>query len=188
MRDSGRFDVAVWMMHLLALVLALGPMLLFAVAVAPTAFRVLPTRDMAGGLVAPILSTVCALGEGAMLVLFLTSSWLTRSGVPKLLRALLTRGALLGFFALLAVRQLLIPQIEKIRSEAPGLIDNLPAADPSRLLLERYHRLSTGFTAAALAAGALVLVMTARLIAARSAAPRPQAAPPPVPKLLNLSD
>jgi hypothetical protein len=30
--------------------------------------------------------------------------------------------------------------------------------------------------------------MTARLIAARSAAPRPQAAPPPVPKLLNLSD
>jgi hypothetical protein len=123
-----------------------------------------------------------------MLALFLTSSWLTRAGAPRLLRALLTRGALLGFFALLAVRQLLIPQIEKIRTEAQGLIDNLPAADPSRLLLDRYHRLATGFTTAALAAALLVLVMTARLLAARKAAAPPIAPRPEVPKLLDLSD
>ncbi|HEY7863528.1 MAG TPA: hypothetical protein VIE39_07710 [Thermoanaerobaculia bacterium] len=188
LKDTGRFDVPVLTVHLLALALALGPMILFVTAVAPAAFRVLPTRDMAGSLVAPVLSTACALGEGAMLVLFVTSSWLTRAGAPRLLRALLTRGALLGFFALLAVRQLLIPQIEKIRSEAPGLIDNLPLADPSRVLLDRYHRLSTGFTAAALAAALLVLVMTARLLAVRRAAPAPPAARPEVPKLLDLSD
>jgi hypothetical protein len=186
-KDSGRFEVPVWTLHLLALALAIGPMALFVFAVAPSAFTVLPTRDLAGALIAPILSTACALGEGAMLVLFLTSSYLTRAGAPKVLRALMTRGALLGFFALLAVRQLLIPQIEKIRAEAPGLIDNLPAGDPARLLMERYHRLSTAFTAAGLVAAVLVLVMTARLIASRRATPATPPRPEPVPKLLDLS-
>ena len=69
------------------------------------------------------------------------------------------------------IEKLLIPPIDKIRAEAPGLIDNLPAADPSRVLLDRYHRLSTGFFAAEIAAALLILFVTARLLAERRAAP-----------------
>jgi hypothetical protein len=88
------------------------------------------------------------------------------------------------------IRQLLIPPIDRIREEAPGLIDSLPAADPSRLLLERYHRLATGLFAAEIGAGLVILVATARLLAARRSAlpPPPAAARPPAPKLLDLSD
>ena len=45
--------------------------------------------------------------------------------------------------ASLVIEKLLIQRMEKIRQEAGSLIDNLPAADPLRILLDRYHRLST---------------------------------------------
>jgi hypothetical protein len=77
--------------------------------------------------------------------------------------------------------------MDRIRAEAPGLIDNIPAGDPSRLLLDRYHRLATGFFTAALAVGVVVLILTARLLWVGRAAPAPSASPPPLPKLLDLS-
>ena len=87
---------------------------------------------------------------------------------------------------MLVIQQLLIPPIDKIRAEAPGLIDNLPKGDPSRVLLDRYHRLSTGFFALAIGAALLTLFVTARLLAERRAAPPvPGAARPPVPKILR---
>jgi hypothetical protein len=100
----------------------------------------------------------------------------------------LTRLPVAGFFAALVIGQLLIPPMDRIRREAPGFIDNLPAADPSRLLLERYHRLSTGFSGALVVAALAMLVLTARLLAvAREGRPLPGASRPPVPKLLDLS-
>ena len=102
-------------------------------------------------------------------------------------RSLLTRLPVLGFFSALVIRQLLIPPIDRIRAEAPGLIDNLPVADPSRAVLDRYHRLATGFFGIEIAAGLIVLLATARLLSSRG--PEPAAAPKavkPVPKVLNL--
>ena len=103
----------------------------------------------------------------------------------------MTRAPILGMISAVVIEKLLIPPIDRIRAEAPGLIDNLPAADPSRLLLDRYHRLSTSFFAAEIAVAIVVLVVTARVLAAPSApsAPKaPAAARPPIPKLLDLSD
>jgi hypothetical protein len=77
--------------------------------------------------------------------------------------------------------------MDRIRADAPGLIDNLPAGDPSRLLLDRYHRLATGFFGAALVVAVVVLVLTARLLSVRHAEAAPSASRPPVPKLLDLS-
>ncbi len=181
-------DAFVLFLHLAALSLALVPPIFFGAAVAPAAFQVLPTRDLAAALVAPILSKACLLAEIAFVALFLTSWFLTRKSAPRLTRVVLTRSAVFGFFAAIVIRQLLIPPMEEIREEAPGLIDSLPASDPSRLLLDRYHRLATGlFTAEAVAALAM-LWMTTRLLAARRASPPPPAeARPPVPKLLDLS-
>ncbi|HEV8610365.1 MAG TPA: DUF4149 domain-containing protein [Thermoanaerobaculia bacterium] len=190
MRSSsfvGRFETPILFFHLAAIALAIGPVLFFGAVVAPAAFRVLPTRDMAAALVSPVLSGACLIAEISFGILFATSWWLSRDGVPRLTRSLLTRLPVVGFFAVLVIRELLIPPMDRIRAEAPGLIDSLPAADPSRLLLDRYHRLATGFFIAALAVGVVVLVLTARLLSVSRAAPTPSASRPPVPKLLDLS-
>jgi len=185
--QPNRLQSPILALHLAALALALGPPLFFGAVVAPAVFRVLPTRDLAASLVSPVLSGTCLLAEIAFGVLFATSWWLTRD-VPRLTRSLLTRLPVAGFFAALVIGQLLIPPMDRIRREAPGLIDNLPAADPSRLLLERYHRLSTGFFGALLVAAVAMLLLTARLLSvSRETAGPPGAARPPVPKLLDLS-
>jgi hypothetical protein len=172
------------------LALAIGPAVFFGFAVAPTAFRILPTRDMAAALTGPILTRACWLAEGSFLVLFLTGWLLSRWWeAPRLSRSLVTRAAILGMITSLVIEKLLIPPMEKIRQEAGGLIDNLPAGDPSRLLLARYHRLATTFFAADVAVALLLLLVTARLVARRGETPAPPAAArPPVPKLLDLSD
>jgi hypothetical protein len=171
MRTDGRLDTLVLTVHLAALALALAPPVFFGAVIAPSVFRVLPTRDLAAAVQSPILAKMCVLAEASFGVLFATSWLLTRRDAPRATRALLTRMPVLGFFAALVIRQLLIPPIDRIREEAPGLIDSLPAADPSRILLDRYHRLATGFFSLEIAAAALVLVATAGLLAARRAAP-----------------
>ncbi len=185
MKLDSRLEPLVLALHLAALAMALAPPIFFGGVVAPAVFRVLPTRDMAGALQSPILSQLCGLAEASFLVLFATSWLLTRESA-KGTRALLTRLPVLGFFAALVIRQLLIPPIDRIRAEAPGLIDNLPASDPARLLLARYHRLATGFFSLEIAAALLVLLVTARLLGERRAEETPPAAPKPPPKILDL--
>jgi hypothetical protein len=184
-------DVPAILLHLLAIALVIGPPVFFGAVVAPQSFRVLPTRDMAASLTAPIVTQLCWVAEGSFLLLIATSWWLTRDGASKLLRTLMTRAAFLGLIAAVVIEKLLVAQIDKIRKEAPGLIDNLPAADPARILLGRLHKLSTGFFSIEILAGALVLVTTARWIANRRAAAPPPGASrpplPPVPKVLDLS-
>ena len=188
MKLDSRLEALVLTVHLAALSLALGPPLFFGAVVAPAVFKILPTHDMAGALQSPIITRLCSISEASFLVLFGTSWLLTSGGAAKATRALLTRLPVLGFFAVLVIQQLLIPPIDKIRAEAPGLIDNLPKGDPSRVLLDRYHRLSTGFFSFAIGAALLTLFVTARLLAERRAAPPlPGAARPPVPKILDLS-
>jgi hypothetical protein len=185
-RLDSRLHAPLIALHLLALAVALAPALFFGAVVAPTLFHVLPTRDLAARLVSPILAKLCVLCEGGFGVLFATGWLLTGTGAPRMLRALATRLPVLGFFAAIVIQQLLIPPIDRIREEAPGLIDSLPAADPSRILLDRYHRLSTGFFGLEIASALALLVVTARLLA-RPAAPAPAPAQPAaVPKILDL--
>jgi len=182
-------EAVVLFWHLVALSVALVPLLFFGFAVAPAAFHVLPTRDMAASLVSPILTKVCWLLEASFVLLFLTSWLLARWwDAPRLSRSLATRAAILGVIAALVVEKLLIPRIDKIREDAPGLIDNLPAADPARIQLARYHRLSFAFFALALGAAVIILAATVRWISRRGQTPRAPTAPAPVPKLLDLSD
>ena len=186
MRRVAGLESLVLTLHLLALGMAFAPPVFFGAVVAPAVFSVLPTRDMAGALQSPILSRLCGIAEASFLILFGTS-WVLTRGAARGSRALLTRLPILGFFAALVIRQLLIPPIDRIRREAPGLIDNLPATDPSRVLLARYHRLATGFFWLEIAAALLVLAVTARMLVERRAAPAgPAPAPKPQPKILDL--
>ena len=190
MKSGSSFETPLLFWHFVAIALALVPGLFFGFAVAPAAFRILPTRDMAATLVSPILTKACWLAEGSFALLFVTSWLLGKSwNAPRLSRSLATRCAILGMIAAAVIEKLLIPPMDKIREEAPGLIDNLPASDPSRILLDRYHRLSTAFFAVEMGAALVILMVTARLIARKgSGAAPPAAARPPVPKLLDLSD
>jgi hypothetical protein len=185
-RSEGRLDTLVLTLHLLAIALTLAPPLFFGAVVAPSVFKVLPTRDLAGAVQSPILSKLCLIAEASFVVLVATSWWITRRDTARMARALLTRLPVLGFFAALVIRQLLIPPIDRIRQEAPGLIDSLPAADPSRILLDRYHRLSTGFFSLEIAAALLILVATASLLSARRAAPPLPEKPKEVVRVLDL--
>jgi hypothetical protein len=189
MKGGPRLEAPILVLHLLALSVTLASPLFFGAVVAPAAFRVLPTHDLAASLQSPILTRLCELMEGGFAILLGTGWLLTRRWkAPRALAALLTRAPLLGVIGAAVIHQLLIPPIDRIRAQAPGLIDNLPAADPDRLLLTRYHRLATGFFCVEIAASALILLITARLILLRRAAPGPPGASrPPVPKLLDLS-
>ena len=187
MRPNKWLEAPLLFLHLAATALAIGPALFFGAIVAPAAFRVLPTRDLAASLTSPVLSGACVLAEVAFGVLFATGWWLTRRDAPRVTRSLLTRLPVAGFFAALVIRELLIPPMDRIRAEAPGLIDNLPAADPARILLDRYHRLATGLFTAMLAVAIAILFLTARLVSITRSAPPPAASRPPVPKLLDLS-
>ena len=186
MRGEDRLDGLVLTVHLAALAFALAPPVYFGAVVARSVFKVLPTRDLAGAVQSPILSQTCVLAEIAFAVLFATSWWLTRRDTPRNAKALLTRLPVLGFFAAIVIRQLLIPPIDRIRQEAPGLIDNLPASDPSRILLDRYHRLSTGFFSLEIAAALLMLLATARLLTARRTGPVALPKPKEPSKVLDL--
>jgi hypothetical protein len=173
--------------HLLALSAALGPPVFFAAAVAPLSFRILPTRDLAAALQGPVLTRLCWILEAAFVILLLTSWLLARWWkAPRTTAALLTRAPILGVMGAVVIEKLLIPPIDRIRTDAPGLIDNLPAADPGRILLARYHRLATGFFSVEIVAAILVLVVTARLLAARRSTAPLVLARPPVPKILDL--
>ena len=184
---SSRLQPLILALHLAALALALAPPLFFGAVVAPALFHVLPTRDMAAAVVSPILSRLCVLAEASFGVLFATAWLLTADGASRMSRSLLTRLPVLGFFSALVIRQLLIPPIDRIRAEAPGLIDSLPVTDPSRAMLDRYHRLATGFFGIEIAAALIVLLATSRLLAARRAEPPPAPrAVKPQPKVLNL--
>src|SRR5512141_1415799 len=183
-----RSTAPVLALHLTALSLAIGPPVFFALAVAPAVFRILPTRDLAASLQSPILTTACRLAEGSFGVLFLTSWLLSRWWeAPRLSRTLATRAAILGMITAVVIESLLIPPMDRIRSEA-GLIDTLPVTDPSRVLLGRYHRLATGLFSAGLVAALVILLATVRLIAGRRRAPAAPRPLPEVPKLLDLSD
>jgi hypothetical protein len=186
---AGRLEAPALLLHLLALSLTLASPLFFGAVVAPAAFHVLPTRDLAAALTSPILTRLCVMMEVGFAVLLATSWFLSRRwSAPRGLSALLTRAPILGVIGAVVIEKLLIPPIDRIRAEAPGLIDNLPAADPERLLLLRYHRVATAFFAVEIAAAALILFVTARLLLARRGGPGPPgAARPPVPKLLDLS-
>jgi len=184
-----RFEAPILLLHLLALAFTLGPPVFYGAVVAPASFRLLPTRDLAAALQSPVLTRLCWLMEGGF-VLLLATSWLLSRwwGAPRGLAAFLTRAPVLGIIGAVVIEKLLIPPIDKIRTEAPGLIDNLPAADPGRVLLARYHRLATSFFLVEIASAALLAFMTVRLVMLRRATGGPPAAArPPVPKLLDLS-
>lgn len=134
----------------------LGAGALFAAAVAPAAFAVLPSRSLAGALVGRVLPVLFLAG----LVVSVLSLWLDRPNVgraPKARRALLVTAALACAAAQFAVT----PRIERVREQIGGAIEQLPASDARRAAFGRLHAASVGLLGLAMVAAGSTLVFGA---------------------------
>jgi hypothetical protein len=139
----------------------LGGAAFFSFAVAPSAFAVLPTRDMAGALVSRTLWVVNYGGFVLSLLLLLT--W-------PVARERARRFALWAEAAALAVvcaasgvgHWVIAARLRDLRAQMSAPIDALAANDPLRVAFNDLHGYSVAALSAGMLAGAVALILIAR--------------------------
>lgn len=157
--------------RVLLIALWLGAAVFFSFAVAPTAFAVLPTRELAGALVSNVLMIVNLSGLVLALVA-LGGSFVGTAGVGRV--GLWTERALLVVVALgCAVGQFVIALwLRFVKAQMGRPIDEMPIDDPLRMQFNNLHEYSVWvLVAAMLAALVAFFVATGR----KNAPPAPQA-------------
>ena len=150
-------------MEVLLLGVWLGSMMFFSFAVAPSAFAVLPTRELAGVMVTSSIGKIEVLGLvlGTLLILIHAAKWRTRSSS----RAARTLQAVLLFFMIAAAglsRFWISPAMVSLRAAMGGRIDDVAATDPMRIQFNDLHQYSVGLMSAAMISGLVVLFFTVR--------------------------
>lgn len=133
----------------------LGATTLVAAVVAPAAFRVLPSRTLAGSLVGAVLPVLFWTGAGIGAVAFLT------------LRQRAVRRWALGAALLLAVTslgaELVVGRaIGRLRSAIGPDLEAVPASDPRRMAFGRLHGVSVLLLGAGMLSAAVLLVHEGR--------------------------
>jgi len=146
---------------LLSLILWLGGLIFFAFVLAPTAFSVLPTRHLAGNVVARSLSALHWIGMISGVV-FLASSILysqIAKGSPRLFAA---RNVLIVLMLVLTlVSQFgIMPRMDALRASM-GDIDSVPPDNPVRMQFDGLHVWSTRVEGGVLLLGLVVVYLTA---------------------------
>lgn len=144
--------------EILLLSLWLGSMIFFSFAVAPSAFAVLPTRELAGAVVTSTISKIELMGLviGPLLILI-------RIARPKVAAKLFHFVLLLVMIAAAGLSRFWIsPQMVSLRQAMGGHIDDVPATDPLRVHFNDLHQYSVALMSAAMLAGLVVLFLTVR--------------------------
>jgi hypothetical protein len=139
----------------------LGSMIFFSFAVAPSAFAVLPTRELAGVMVTSAIGKVEVLGLviGPLLILIQAASWRVRYSSkaiktvqPLLVVVMIAAAALSRFW--------ISPRMVSLRGAMGGHIDDVPVADPVRIQFNDLHQYSVVLMGTAMIAGLVVLFLT----------------------------
>ena len=147
---------------LLALVIWIGGIIFFAAAVAPTVFKVLPTRHLAGAVVTRSLGILHWMGIVCALVFLVTSmlhSYFARGDAhPAAPRHLLVYVML----ALTVISQFVVSAKMAALRAAMGEIDLVPVADARRIAFNQLHAWSTRLESGVLILGLIVLFLVAR--------------------------
>ncbi len=139
----------------------LGAAILFAAAVAPAAFAVLPSRTLAGAIVGRVLPVIFYAGLVVGIVVVLLD-W---GGAGS--RARLVAG--LVVIVSCAVAQFAIgTRIDRVRRSIPGAIEALAPDDPRRVAFGRLHAMSVGWLGLAMIAALVAPVLAARALTPRS--------------------
>jgi len=147
--------------RLLLIALWLGAAVFFSFAVAPSAFAVIPARELAGAVVARTLAVVNT-GGAATGLLLLFSLPLDRGAASRRARA--GEGvSLLLLTALCAAGQWVISaRMATLRAQMRRPIEELAANDPVRVAFNSLHVYSVWALVAAMLAGAAALLLIAR--------------------------
>ena len=127
--------------HLLLLSLWFGACVLFVVVLAPTAFDLLPSREVAGMLITATLQKIDLFGlvSGPILLATLIAGW-AHVGVPLRLRALFT--VIMTVAAAVSGRWL-TPEMVRLRQAMGRKIEDVAASDPFKMEFTRLHTVST---------------------------------------------
>lgn len=147
---------------LLSLALWLGAILFFGAVLAPTVFRVLPTREMAGSVVASSLARLHWIGIFSGILLAATSMAYSRLSIGAAQPFAARHIIVYLMIALTLISQFGISsRMNALRTEM-GVIDRLPLADARRIEFDRLHHWSTRAEIAVLAMGLVVLYLSVR--------------------------
>ena len=139
-------------LELILLAAWLGAALLVAAVVAPVAFRVLPSRTLAGAVVGNVLPVIFLFGIVIAMVAVVLEAR-AKQGFGVL--------AILPFAAMIAgcvVAQFVIgPKIEVVRAAITGAVEALDPADPRRIQFGRLHGYSVLWMGVAMIGAAIAL-------------------------------
>jgi uncharacterized membrane protein len=145
---------------LLALVVWVGGIIFFAFVMAPSAFAVLPTHQMAGNVVNRALPILHWMGIVSGVV-FLAVGLLTRE--DNTVGRMPTKSLLVVVMILLTlISQAGVSRRMGVLRAQMGTIDELARTDPRRAEFNRLHGWSTGIEGTVLALGLVVVYLTAR--------------------------
>ena len=136
-----------------------GAILYFSFVVAPGAFSVLPSRELAGSIVNYTLGSLHVLGIVAGVIFLLTTA-----ASEKSVAALARPAALLVFVMVLltaASQYGVIPRMDALRLQM-GSVDATPAGNPLRVAFDRLHQYSVWLESAVLLSGLVALFLTTR--------------------------
>jgi hypothetical protein len=129
--------------------------------VAPVSFGVLPTRHLAGLVVAGTLAELHQMAVFCGLVWIAATSYLVRA-VPSQQRRLITTQVICVGFMMLAtlyVKDRIVPAMDHDLAAVGGDIDTVAPNDPARVDFERLHPISEKVEGAALFLGLGVVVL-----------------------------
>ncbi len=147
--------------ELLVIALWLGAACFFSLAVAPSAFSVLPSRELAGGIVNRTLTIVNFAGL-IIGVLLLLSSFIPRSETRQFW-VWIQRLLLLAVAGACGAGQLIIGfYLNQLRYMIGKPIDQLAATDPLKLQFDTWHQYSIWALLTAMAAALLVFFIISR--------------------------
>ena len=147
--------------RILLLVLWLGSAIFFSFAVAPSAFAVLPSRELAGSIVNRTLIIINYSGLIIGLIL-LASSYIERHRVNRL-RLWIEQGLLLLLAAACAFGQFVIgARLHSLREQIGRPIDELKMDDPTRIAFNDLHGYSVTILSAAMIAALITFFLVAR--------------------------
>jgi len=141
----------------------LGSMIFFSFAVAPSAFAVLPTREMAGVMVTSSIGKVEVLGLviGTLLVILHVANWRSRQS-SRAIKTLHSALLLLMIASAGLSRFWLSPAMVSLRAQMGGQIDSVLVTDPMRVQFNYLHQYSVGLMSAAMVSGLVVLFLAVR--------------------------
>ena len=140
----------------------LGSVFYFSAAVAPAAFRILPTQDMAGLVVEFTLRRLHTLGVIAAIVFLFASALLALSGgAPKKGLLLPVVGVAIMLVLTVISQHVVIRRMNDLR-RAMGSVAATAKDDPKRVEFDKLHGVSVQLEGATLLIGFASLFLTVR--------------------------